>query len=132
MTMLKAFITLLFTCTLLYTYAQITAVELIDKSIHYHDPEGLLEMGEVSLYFTESRPNSPDRQTTVSLNPWGETFSLIRNSSDKKIISSLGGGLYTYTVDGVSPTQEEITPTDLPTVDLNSCGPIITTYGICR
>ncbi len=107
--MLKTFLTtLLFSCMISGAFAQVTAHELLAKSIEYHDPEGLLEQGEATLQFTEERPNGTDRHTTAVLNPWAEKFQLITSSDDREITTTLADGQYRYAVDGASPTPEEV------------------------
>jgi len=106
--MVKLFISLILTGAALSVHAQLTAEQLIDRSIQYHDPQGLLEQAETTLHFIESRPNSSDSKTTVVLNPWKEEFKLIRKAEEKEIVTSLNEGVYSYTVAGVSPTPKEV------------------------
>lgn len=50
------------------TSAQSAPLEIIQKSINYHDPDGLLKSGKLMLDLVETRPNGSDRKTTVEIN----------------------------------------------------------------
>ena len=106
--MFKFYLALIVCSAMSCTNAQITAHDLLAKSIDYHDPKGLLEQGEATLQFIEERPNGPDRHTTAVLNPWAEKFQLISGSADREITTTLSDGQYSYLVNGASPTAEQV------------------------
>lgn len=87
--------------------AQMTASQLIEKSIKYHDPKGLLDKKTANFEFRETRPSGPDRKTNLMLHPAKEQFKLQRIADEKKIISTLHKGAYTHTVNNAPPTAEE-------------------------
>jgi hypothetical protein len=62
------------------TSAQSGAMQIIDQSIQYHDPEGLLLDGRLTLNLTETRPGDIDRLSEVILHPAKEYFKMSRQA----------------------------------------------------
>jgi len=75
----------------------ISSKSIVEKSINYHDPEGLLSKGNYTFSFEESRPDGTINKSSVSLSPYLEQFkvSQLRNDDsveyiiDKKEVSFL-------------------------------------------
>lgn len=58
---------------------QLTATEILDKSIQYHDPENQWPTLKAKLYFNETRPSGPDRKSEVEMDNSTGWFKLNRN-----------------------------------------------------
>jgi len=106
--MFKTFVTLLVTGIALSSHAQITADQVIDNSINYHDPNGLSADKEATFHFIETRPKAPDRKTTVMLHPHEERYQLTRQADDLEIVTTLSSGTYSHLVDDRAPSSAEI------------------------
>jgi hypothetical protein len=59
-----------------------TAKEILDKSIQYHDPNGEWRTLKATFYFTETRPNGPDRKTVFTINNARNEHTLNRNDEE--------------------------------------------------
>lgn len=89
-------------------YAQMSANDIIKKSMVYHDPTNQLSDQKATFHFSETRPNGADRKSIVSLHPKKEQFEMSRQSDGVTVIITGKRGKYTYTLDGKSPNEEEI------------------------
>ena len=58
---------ILFICFSNLASTQNAPLDIIQKSIEYHDPDGLLKSGKIILDLVETRPNGSDRKTKVEL-----------------------------------------------------------------
>lgn len=86
----------------------ITPIDLIAKSIQYHDPSGLLIKKNVEMLFTGTRPGGEDSKTAITFNIKKETFQM-ENARDEVIIkSSLNKDKATILVDGKEKYSNEI------------------------
>ncbi len=95
----------LFICTV---SAQSDAEALIKKSIAYHDPFNKMESSKISFYFTETRPNGPDRQSKVMMYPKKEQFSMQKNIDGETTYTSIKKGNIRHTVNKKAPNKEQI------------------------
>ncbi len=99
---------LLIVFCLSYIYGQESAKAILDKSINYHDPKGLLAKEKAVVHFTETRPNGSDRKTVIKLHPAKEAFEMKRTVDNNRIITTLKKGLYSHTFNSQLPSQEQI------------------------
>ena len=90
------------------SYGQESAQAILDKSINYHDPNGLLAKKQAVLNFTETRPNGSDRKTVVMLHPAKEAFEMNRTVDNNRIITTLNKGKYSHTFNGQLPSEDQI------------------------
>lgn len=84
-----------------------TAEALLARSIDYHDPEGRFLTRAHRLSFKETRPNGPDRLTTIVIDVPREYFLRAVEGPPKtaQLLDSEGCSL---SVAGRPPTEEEI------------------------
>ena len=85
-----------------------TGAELLQKSIHYHDPEGTWGSQKHVLQLTETRPGGKDRKTTVEIDLNEERFNLDQLREGQKIYQEINKGECKITLDG----KEEISESD--------------------
>ncbi|MFT4566286.1 MAG: hypothetical protein ACI9FN_001241 [Saprospiraceae bacterium] len=57
---------------------QMSATEVINRSIQYHDPKGILEDEKISMHFIETRPNGSDRKSDVTIDLAKELYIINR------------------------------------------------------
>jgi len=102
---------LLFLCAgYFHSAAQETAKGILEKSITYHDPKGILSKEHVTLELLGSRPNGPDQTTTVFLHQSKQEVSIKNMQDDYEIEMQKSGDQVIFTVDGRKDlTEEEIT-----------------------
>lgn len=86
----------------------LSASEIIEKSIAYHDPEGKLLKKHVTLQLIETRPNGSDRKSEISFHIKKEKFKSIRNVDDHQIVSTYDCGKISIVVDGQEEYSKEI------------------------
>ena len=98
------FLVLLFT----ESNTQVSASQLLDKSIKYHDPQGKLTSSKVVLHFKETRPHGSDRKSMVELWPLKEQFKMSREIDGVKVKTEGDKNQFTHYVDGNSPNQNQI------------------------
>jgi len=85
-----------------------TAGQLLEKSIEYHDPKGKLLNSSLTLDLIETRPNGADRKTSLRCNIQEETFSNLQKKDSLTIESSYDKGIVTYKVNGSSDISKKI------------------------
>ena len=61
---------------------RLSAEEILNKSIAYHDPNGEWPTLKIKLTFKETRPNGPDRKTVAILDNSKSFFQLNRNDDE--------------------------------------------------
>lgn len=61
---------------------QLSAQEILDRSIAFHDPEGEWSTLQAELTFAETRPGGPDRKTVAVINNLEGSFRLNRNDQE--------------------------------------------------
>ncbi len=62
--------------------AQTNADKILRRSINYHDPESKWSSLEAKFIFNETRPNSPDRSTIISLKNTESYMKINRNEEE--------------------------------------------------
>lgn len=87
---------------------QLTGQELLEKSIQYHDPQNNWDTFEGTLHFTETRPNGPDRQTSIQLDNAKSYFYLTQKRAGSQIEKIIKGGECSYTVDGATVVADSL------------------------
>jgi len=78
----------------------ITGPELVEKAIQYHDPSGHWAQLNTTLQLKETRPNGPDRSSTVHINLPEEFFQLDRMTDSVTVTRGIKDGLCFVKVDG--------------------------------
>jgi len=86
---------------------QIDAHQLIQKSIEYHDPQGVLASKYVTMHFTETRPSGPDRQSDVSIDIPKEKYLINREVEDHKVSMMWHKNKGSFKLDGSSKLSAE-------------------------
>ena len=105
---MKFLITLIITAiSISASFSQLSADDVLNKSIQYHDSHGALMHHDVTLHLNEKRPNGTDRKSTVAFNISKESYTNTRISEGVEIKSNLTKGKSTITVDGRSEYSDE-------------------------
>ena len=89
------------------SFTQLSADDLLNKSIQYHDSHGALMHHDISLHLNEKRPNGTDRKSTVAFNISEESYTNTRISEGVEIKSKRTKGKYTITINGRSEYSDE-------------------------
>jgi len=92
---------------LLSAQATLSADQLIEKSIQYHDPQGLLAFEEWTMHYEDSRPDGSTRKSYFKFNPMNYDFEMMRGSEEKKVILKIVDGQFSATLNGSSDYTEE-------------------------
>ena len=82
--------------------------EIINKSIEYHDPKGILLEKATTLHLTETRPNGKDRKSTISIDIKKERFEMDQLIEEHKIVSTYSKGIISFSVNGSSEISDEL------------------------
>ena len=84
---MKLLVILILTVTSIsHIFGQISADNLLKKSIQYHDSNGALMHHDVTLHLNEKTPNSTDRKFTVAFNISKESFTNTKISKEDKFL----------------------------------------------
>ncbi|MFT4533254.1 MAG: hypothetical protein ACJA1A_001701 [Saprospiraceae bacterium] len=86
----------------------ISPLDVIERSISYHDPEMQLFNSEVVMNFIETRPTGEDRNSKISFNIKNETFHLANNRDGISINCQMNKGKVEIMVDGKKEYSDEI------------------------
>lgn len=82
--------------------------ELIERSIAYHDPEGVWETAAVALRLVESRPDRPPRRTEMRLDAGAGRVAVTRDSGAGAARFEIHGEeIVSRSVDGETTLSEE-------------------------
>ncbi len=73
---------------------------LLDKSIAYHDPEGVWETEGIDIKLHESRPGGGYRLTELAFNSSEETFILDQQRGRDNILRKMGPGQCSFQLNG--------------------------------
>ena len=60
----------------------LTSNEILEKSIAYHDPNGLWSSIQVQMNFRETRPSGPDRKSSAEIDNTRGWFKMNRNDEE--------------------------------------------------
>lgn len=108
--------TLFFLAIAFHLHSQnISAEQIIEKSIEYHDPDGILLKKELNLDLIETRPNGADRNSTLVINIKKDRFELVRKNDGQVVKSEYKKGKVSYSIDG----EEDISKEDIEKHRLN-------------
>ncbi|EAR02600.1 DUF6503 family protein [Maribacter sp. HTCC2170] len=106
--MLRYFILLLVFIIFYDAKAQdLTATQLLDKSIEYHDPNDLWDIFQGKLFITMSYPDGRERLSVVEIDLPKESFKLTTTTKDDVIEQSLSNGDCTLRLNGNTDISEE-------------------------
>jgi len=84
-----------------------TAEELLEKSIAYHDPNGVWNTYSGSLTITATRPNASDRVSLITLDHPSEYFSMTVTQDGSETTHMLKKGICSYTLNGSREFSKE-------------------------
>lgn len=105
----------LFAAPVLGFSQQLTSQVLLDKSIQYHDPEGVWAKEKITFSLRETRPGNPDRQTLVTIDIPHVFFSIDQARDGHQLYSEIQDDNCKFKLDG----KVEISEEDLKTHRLN-------------
>ncbi len=86
----------------------LSAAEIIEKSIAYHDPDGKMMKKKVTLHLIETRPNGSDRKSIVSFHIKKDKFVMVQHIDDHEIASTLNCGKAKFYYDKETEFSNEI------------------------
>lgn len=95
-------------CFQIGTGQNITPAEIIEKSINYHDPKGVLFNKDVNMVLIGSSPSRGDQKTIVSFNIKKEEFQMSNVRDGKSIVSSFKKDIVKILVDGEAGFSNEV------------------------
>lgn len=91
------------------TAAPPSAEELLRSALAAHDPRGAWPDVCLDLELRETRPEGPDRRSTIRLAPSSPDFRMGRTSGDgPEIRTEITNGECAFSVDGHLPTEAEV------------------------
>ena len=64
--------------------ATLSAAEMLERSIAYHDPNGSFETSSVAIELSESRPNESTRKTSIVIDNGRGRFEMRRVFDDER------------------------------------------------
>jgi len=105
-TIIFTFVIFIFFPRAIYTQT-LSASEIIEKSIAYHDPDGKLLKKNVTLKLIETRPNGSDRKSEVSFHIKKEKFKMNQNIDEHQVISAYSKGKVSFLFDGKKEFSKE-------------------------
>ena len=86
----------------------ISPLQVIERSISYHDPEMQITDSEVVMSFVETRPKGEDRNTKISFNIKKETFQMANIRDGISMNSRMDKGKVEILVDGKKEYSNDI------------------------
>lgn len=86
---------------------EISASELLDKAITYHDPNDLWDVFQGKLFITMSTPDGNDRFSEVEINLPREYFKLTSSKDDVVIEQTIDKGNCSLTLNGNTTISDE-------------------------
>lgn len=102
------FFALLLTNSTFSLSQSLTGLEVVTKSIEYHDPDNMLYEQDLSFYFTEKRPDGSASKTSVRLAPKTERFSITSRKNSVEKHTAIHGQNVKFYLDGKLETDENI------------------------
>jgi len=87
--------------------SQSDPLDIIQKSIQYHDPNGLLKSGKITMQLVEMRPNGSDRNTEVQLDEAKEYAKISTSSAADMKIMELKKGKAKFKLNGKRKISKE-------------------------
>ena len=90
--------------------SDMTAQDLLQKSLDYHDPQGKWPMLSASIKLKETRPKGKDRISSLSFDNSKSYFSLTQNRDDNTHVRTVENGQCKASLNGSTDlTEEQIT-----------------------
>ncbi len=89
------------------TLAQLSAIEVINKSIQYHDPKGVLADEKITMHFIETRPNGADRKSDVTIHVPKESYIINREVDSHHVSMKWHKNKSQFKLDGTSKLSAE-------------------------
>lgn len=90
----------LFASTIFANAQTLTATQLLEKSIQYHDPNGMWGKQMLVLNVEESRPNGPTRTTNLEIDLPKDWFKMTQQRGTDKIERMIKSGECSFLVNG--------------------------------
>lgn len=88
---------------------KISAEELLNKAIEYHDPNNHWNELDATLHVSLEMPNKPSRLSTITINNTNGYFRLEEKTENNVIVRELNQGSCSFKLNGKSEfTEEEI------------------------
>ena len=106
---------ILFLLPFYLTSQNLSASELLDQSIQYHDPKGKWASKKHVLDLKETRPSGTDRQTTITIDLPNSFFELDQQRDRNQILRQVNGEDCTHKLNG----SQEIEQKDIEALYLN-------------
>ena len=84
------------------------AMDIIEKSIAYHDPDQKLNTLSWSMMFDENRPDQPPRPSSFHFNPITYDFEVSRTMDEMEVTWSIKSDEFKGSLDGKDELSEDI------------------------
>jgi hypothetical protein len=81
--------------------------ELLDRSIRFHDPDGIWETTALEFRFDETRPDGGVRETVIAVDPNREMFSWASERNGRAVAGRLARGDCEASLDGSTEFSAE-------------------------
>lgn len=105
---MKQIITLSLLLCVMNSFAQkLTGEQLLDKAIQYHDPNGNWATFNGTLHVTMKTPNSPNRDSEITINLPKEHFYVKATRGEITTEYTVNGNNCTMKLNGKTPSKEE-------------------------
>ena len=99
---------LVFGFNICFGQTDLTAEELLQKSIQYHDPQNKLFVSDLTLDLLETRPNGKDRSTALKCNIYKESFTYLQERDTLFIDAHYKQGQFNFRVNGNSEISDQV------------------------
>lgn len=97
-------------------FGQMSSSDLIEASIAYHDPQGILASKRINMHFTETRPNGSERKSDVTIDISKELYIINRDVDDHHVSMKWHKNKSNFKLDGESKVSAE----DIEKYNLNN------------
>jgi len=104
---MKQLLSVLIILTFCFSAISQSAESIIDASIAYHDPKGILDKQEWTMSFEESRPNGSVNETYFQFEPKTYDFEVARGGEGKRVVLKMMNGELTASLNGSNDYSEE-------------------------
>jgi hypothetical protein len=95
-------------CKVTIAVAQLSAQEIMERSIKFHDPAKNWNKSTIEIILQESRPNGADRMTELEINNRRNTFKLEQNRDGHQITYLVNKKSIKILLDGKNPTDTSL------------------------
>ena len=86
----------------------LSAKEIIEKSIQYHDPDSKLSTGDYLFHFEESRPDGSTSHSKVRMAPHQELYELSYSRKGTDIFYKVKGAEVAFAANGLTQLSEAV------------------------